>query len=283
MSQYHPEQAGTDAVPVCPRHPDVVSYVRCQRCGRPACPQCQRPAAVGVQCVDCVREAEARTPAVRTAFGARARGDRPVVTVTLVGISVVVFLLQRVLGGAVVGPLVFVPAVAWAEPHRFVTSAFLHGGVLHLALNMYALWVVGSVIEPALGRWRFAALYFLSAIGGSVAVLLLAGPAEFGTPVVGASGAVFGLFAAIFFVLRRLGRDATQILVLIGINFALGFVVSGISWQSHLGGAITGALLAAAFVYAPRAHRTVVGVLATVGVGLLLVVLTFARYSALGL
>lgn len=283
MSEQSPGPTGAAEVPVCPRHPSVVSYVRCQRCGRPTCAQCQRPAAVGIQCVDCVREAQARIPVARTVFGARAHAGRPVVTLTLVGISVAVYLLQRVLGGALIGPLVFVPALAWADPYRFLTSAFLHGGVLHLALNMYALWIIGSVIEPALGRWRFAAIYFLSAIGGSVAVLLLAGPAEFSTPVVGASGAVFGLFAAVFFVLRHLGRDATQILVLIAINFGLGFVVSGISWQSHLGGALTGALLAAAYVYAPKEHRTVVGVLATAVVALLLVVLAFARYSALGL
>lgn len=282
MNEQSAEQTGTSEVPVCPRHPGVVSYVRCQRCGRPACAQCQRPAPVGIQCVDCVREAQARVPVARTAFGARSRTGRPVATITLIAISVVVFILQRVFGGAVIGPLVFVPAIGWAEPHRFITSAFLHGGVLHLALNMYALWVVGSIIEPVLGRWRFVVIYLLSAVGGSVAVLLLAGPAQFSTAVVGASGAVFGLFAAFFLVLRRLGRDATQILVLIGINFALGFIVAGISWQSHLGGAITGALLTAAYVYAPKDHRTVVGILGTVAVGLLLVVLAFARYSSLG-
>ncbi|MFH5821382.1 rhomboid family intramembrane serine protease [Georgenia sp. AZ-5] len=282
MSEHTPGQAGTSAVPVCPRHPEVVSYVRCQRCGRPTCAQCQRPAAVGIQCVDCVREAQARVPAARTVFGGRVRRGRPVATLTIIAMCVGVYLLQMLLGGSFTGWLAFAPSRGAVEPYRFITSAFLHGGVLHLALNMYALWVVGSVLEPALGRWRYLALYLLSAVGGSVAVLLLAQPNAFSwfTPVAGASGAVFGLFAATFLVMRRLGRDATQILVLIGLNFALGFVVAGIAWQAHLGGAITGAIIAAGYAYAPRRLRTLLGVLVAVAVAALLVVLTLAKYAA---
>ncbi|TRW43035.1 rhomboid family intramembrane serine protease [Georgenia yuyongxinii] len=281
MSAQIPEQTGTSAVPVCPRHPGVVSYVRCQRCGRPACAQCQRPAAVGIQCVDCVREAQARLPSTRTVFGGRARHGRPVVTLTIIGICVAVYLLVAVFGGSLQQHLVFAPGVGDVQPYRFLTSAFLHGGVLHLALNMYALWIVGSVVEPALGRWRYAALYLLSALGGSVAVLLLASPdnSSWFTAVVGASGAVFGLFAAIFLVLRRLGRDATQILVLIALNFGLGFVVAGISWQAHLGGAVVGAVLAASYVYAPRERSTLVSGLATAGMFAVLVVLTMLKYA----
>ncbi|WP_127128602.1 rhomboid family intramembrane serine protease [Georgenia sp. SYP-B2076] len=281
MSEHSPGQAGTEAVPVCPRHPDVVSYVRCQRCGRPACAQCQRPAAVGIQCVDCVREAQARVPAARTVLGGRARQGRPVVTLTIIGICVAVYLLQMVLGQQLTYRLAYAPAIGATEPYRFLTSAFLHGGALHLALNMYALWIVGSSLEPALGRWRYLALYLLSAVGGSVAVLLLADPSGISwiTPVVGASGAVFGLFAAIFMVLRHVGRDTTQILVLIGLNFVLGFMVSGIAWQAHLGGAIVGALLAAGYVYAPRERRTLAGVLVTAGIAVVLAVLALARYS----
>ena len=283
MTEQAPGQIGTPQVPVCPRHPDRVSYVRCQRCGRPACPECQRPAAVGIQCVDCVNEARSRVPRTRTVLGGRAREGRPVITLTIIALCVVVYLAQRVPGLMVTLNFIFMPALGDQQPYRFLSSAFLHGGTLHLALNMYALWLVGSVLEPALGRWRFVALYVLSAIGGSVAVLLLANPTgpSWGTSVVGASGAVFGLFSAIFLVLRRLGRDATQILVLIALNFVIGFVIAGISWQSHLGGAITGAGLAAAYAYAPRRHRTLVSVAATVGVALLLAVLTVARYATI--
>lgn len=277
---YDPGQTGTE-VPVCPRHPDVVAYVRCQRCGRPTCPQCQRPAPVGIQCVDCVAEARRNAPVVRTVLGGRARGDKPVITMTVIGLSVLAYLLQMVLGGALTSRLVFAPSIGWVEPHRFLTSAFLHGGALHLAVNMYALWIVGSVLEPALGRWRYIALYLLSAIGGSVAVLVLADPEGISwiTQVVGASGAVFGLFSAIFFVMRRLGRDATQILVLIGVNFALGFFISSISWQAHLGGAVIGAILAAAYVYAPKDRRTLVSVLATVAVAVALLVAAYLKYT----
>lgn len=281
MTEQAPEQTGTPQVPVCPRHPDRVSYVRCQRCHRPACPECQRPAAVGIQCVDCVNEARSRVPTTRTVLGGRAREGRPVVTITIIAMCVAVYLAQRVPGLMVNHSFVFMPALGDQQPYRFLSSAFLHGGTLHLALNMYALWLVGSVLEPALGRWRFVSLYVLSAVGGSVAVLLLADPAgpSWSTSVVGASGAVFGLFSAIFIVMRRLGRDATQILVLIALNFVIGFVFAGISWQSHLGGAITGAVLSAAYAYAPARHRTLVSVAATVGVALLLMVLTVARYA----
>lgn len=275
---YPAGQAG--GPPVCPRHPDRVSYVSCQRCGRPTCPECQRTAPVGVQCVDCVRQAERAMPTQRTVFGGRVRHGKPMVTMTLIALCLLVYLVDRVAPG-VRSALWFVPAFGQIEPYRFLTAAFLHGGFLHLAVNMYALWIVGSVLEPALGRWRYTVLFLLSALGGSVGVLLLASPdaVSWITAVVGASGAVFGLFAAIGLVLRRLGRDATQILVLLVINAVLGFVITGISWQAHLGGFITGGLLAAAFVYAPKGRRAVTAVAASVVLLALLLALTVVKYS----
>src|SRR6187455_8320 len=82
--------------PVCPRHPDRESYVRCQRCGRPTCPECQRPAAVGIQCVDCVAEGARSVRQVRTVFGGAVTDGRPVATMTIIGICLVVFVLQQV-------------------------------------------------------------------------------------------------------------------------------------------------------------------------------------------
>ena len=166
------------AVPVCPRHPDRVAYVRCQRCERPTCAECQRPAAVGVHCVDCVREAARTAPVTRTAFGAPVRAGRPVVTLTLIGLCVLSFLLQQVPGISWTGGLIFSPAAGQVEPWRFLTAAFLHDPqvILHLAFNMYALWILGASLENALGRARFLTLYVLSAIGGSVMVVLLASP-----------------------------------------------------------------------------------------------------------
>lgn len=268
--------------PVCPRHPDRISYVRCQRCGRPACPECQRPAAVGVQCVDCVRQAARATPSARTALGGRLHGGRPVVTLTIIGLCVASYLLQRAVP-TWTSQWAFSPAAGEVEPWRFVTAAFLHarGSLLHIAFNMYALYLAGPYLEQTLGRARFVTLYLLSAIGGQVGVTLLASPVEpaWFTGVVGASGAVFGLFGAVLVVLRRLGRDARQILVFLAINGALGFVLPGIAWQAHLGGFVTGLALGAAYAYAPRERRLTVGVGASVAVALALVVLTLLRYA----
>ncbi|MEE6294875.1 rhomboid family intramembrane serine protease [Georgenia wangjunii] len=283
MSQLDHGGAGAGTAPVCPRHPDTVSYVRCQRCGRPTCPACQRAAAVGVQCVDCVAEANAALPVRRTTLGGRDRGRRPVLTMGLIGLSVLAFVVLRVVP-ELRSRLAFVPLLGDAEPYRFLTAAFLHSGFLHLAVNMYALWIIGSVLEPMLGRWRYLTLYVLSAVGGSVGVLLLASPADdsWYTPVVGASGAVFGLFAAIGLALRRYGRDATQIVVLLAINAVIGFLPGfNIAWQAHLGGLVTGAALVAVYLYAPKKHRGWAGVAGSAAVAVLLVVLAVTSYGGL--
>ena len=113
--------------------------------------------------------------------------------------------------------------------------------------NLYALWMVGPYLEGLLGRAQFAALYLLSAVGGSVGYYVVVSPYGdgWGTPTVGASGAVFGLFGALFVVNRRLGRDVGGIVAVVAINAVLGFVASGIAWQAHLGGLVTGAAVAA--------------------------------------
>nr|WP_226924534.1 rhomboid family intramembrane serine protease [Georgenia satyanarayanai] len=229
--------------------------------------------------MDCVARAQAALPTRRTVFGGRAREGRPVVTISIIALCLLAYVVLRAADARV--PLVFVPFAGESEPYRFLSAAFLHGGFLHLAVNMYALWIVGSVLEPALGRWRFAALYLVSAVGGSVGVLLFASPYEIEwiTPVVGASGAVFGLFGAVGLALRRLGRDTTQILVLIVINTVIGFTIPNIAWQAHLGGLVTGALLAAAYVYAPRSRQTATSVAATVLVAAVVVALAVAKYA----
>lgn len=280
--------AGSQEAPVCPRHPDRVSYVRCQRCGRPACAECQRPAPVGFQCVDCVREQAAAMPARKNAFGGVSRGDTPVVTYTLIGICVAMFLLQLVIPG-ITRSFVYAPVftagaggVIPAEPWRMLTAAFLHSerSFLHIAFNMYALYILGKVLEPAMGRARFLALYLISALGGSIGVLLLSGNPFQG--VVGASGAVFGLFGALLIVQRKRGGDVRQIVVLIAINAVLGFVVPGIAWQAHLGGLVAGAACAAAIAYAPRGSRqTRTQVLGLGAVVVLLALLTFVGVARL--
>ncbi|HHW82534.1 MAG TPA: rhomboid family intramembrane serine protease [Actinomycetales bacterium] len=255
--------------------------MRCQRCGRPTCPQCQRAASVGVHCVDCAKAAQARIRGPRTVAGAKVRGGNPVVTYALIGLCVVVFLGQMVGQGWVEAYGYFVPVLGERQPWRFLSSAFLHVGIWHIFLNMYAMYLVGPMLEHVLGRARYLTLWILAAIGGSVAVLLLADPTgpSWLTPVAGASGAVFGMFGALALTMRRMKRSDTQILVIIGINVVLGFVIPGISWQGHLGGLVVGVALAAAYLFAPKQHRTLVAVAASVGMAVLLVALAVAKYA----
>ena len=244
------------APPVCPRHPDRVSYVRCQRCGRPTCPECQRAAAVGVQCVDCVRQQASSMRSATTVFGGRVT-DRPVVSITIIVVCAMVWVAQQAVRGLTFD-ISFVPVLAESEPWRFLTSAFAHSPVqiMHIVFNMLALWMVGGqYLEPLLGRLRYAVLYLLSAIGGSVVFLLLASPLRPGGHVErprlvghrrgGASGAVFGLFGALLVLNRRLGRSSAGMYATVLINAVIGFVVPGIAWQAHLGGFLTGAAVAA--------------------------------------
>ena len=264
--------------PVCPRHPERVAYVRCQRCERPACPQCQVPSAVGVHCVDCARSAQASRRGARTLLGGTAVADA-LVTKVLIGACLLAYVVQMAVP-SLAGWFHFVPALAADQPWRFLTTALLHASLMHLAFNMWALWVLGSALEPVLGRWRFAALTALSAVGGSTAIYWLASP---GTPsswyggTVGASGAVFGLFAAMFVIQRRFGRDTSAIVGLLAINLVISFVGANISWQGHLGGLVTGALLAAIYAWVPRERRTAGGVAGTVGVAVLLLALIAVR------
>jgi membrane associated rhomboid family serine protease len=285
-----PDGAASDPAvePVCPRHPDRISYVRCQRCERPVCPECQRPAAVGVQCVDCVRE-QARTQRQgRTVFGGAVRGGRPVVTYGLIAACVVVFLLQMVPGSAVSARFAFVPALADVQPYRFVTSAFLHstGFLMHIVFNMLVLYQVGPFLEERLGRLRYLVLYLVSAVGGSVGFLLLADPtrpSSWFAGVVGASGAVFGLFGALVLVQRRLGGTNQGLLVFIALNFFLGFVIPNVAWQGHLGGLLTGAALGAVMSVPTGRHRDLVQLAGTLGVLALLVVASLWKLSTVPL
>lgn len=278
-----PQAPGQD--PVCPRHPDRVSHVRCQRCERPTCPECQRPAAVGFQCVDCVREGSRGTRQARTAFGATLRRGRPVVTLTVIGICAAVYLLQASVAPFITYDLGFAPVAAGAEPWRFLTAAFLHGGIIHIAFNMWALWLFGSYLEQQFGRLRFAVLYLLAAFGGSVGTLLLVSPDGRGwsTISVGASGAVFGLFGALVLVQRKLNQQFGQVVVLIVINGAIGFIVPNIAWQAHLGGLVTGLALGAVYAYAPQRVRTPVQVAGAAAVAVALLVAAVTRMAATGL
>ncbi len=275
----------TDAVPVCPRHPDRVSYVRCQRCERPVCPECQRVAAVGFQCVDCVAEQAKTVRTPRTTFGGQLTDGSGAVTKGIIGICVALYLAQRLVPqDLVTRELMYIPAFTLLEPWRMLTAAFLHSPsfLLHIVFNMYALWLGGPYLEQLLGRARFAALYLLSALGGSVGVFLIASPGgdSWWTPVVGASGAVFGLWGAIMVLHRRLGRDNGGMIALLLINTVIGFTPGlSIAWQAHLGGLVTGALVGLVFAYTPAEKRRTWHPAGLVGVAVLLAVLIAVKVA----
>ncbi|HLQ56789.1 MAG TPA: rhomboid family intramembrane serine protease [Streptosporangiaceae bacterium] len=258
-------QTGT---PTCFRHPGRETYVSCVRCGRPACPDCLRSAAVGQQCVECIREGNRSIRQPRTVFGGRVAATA-LVTWTLVGINVAFYLTEWIYPKIVVdlsmignapltnaGPLIGVADGQW---YRLITSAFLHEpgwsgfGPAHILFNMWALIFVGPALEHLLGRLRFLTVYLVSAFGGSVLYYLF-GPTN--VEALGASGAIFGLFGAWFVVSRRLRLDNRQIVTLIVLNLVISFAVPGIAWQAHVGGLVVGAALTAAYVYAPKVRQS---------------------------
>jgi membrane associated rhomboid family serine protease len=240
-------------------------------------------AAVGHQCDQCVREGAKTVRQPQTSFGGREYGANPVVTYALIALNVLMFVLQNVSADLQRELVLSSPAVADGDLYRLLTSAFLHYGMTHLLFNMWALYVVGPPLEMWLGRLRFGALYIMSALGGSVLVYLLA-PVNAATA--GASGAVFGLFGASFVVGKRLNLDVKWVIGLIAINLAFTFVIplvssQNISWQGHIGGLLTGALVAAAYAYAPRARGTLIQVSVTVAILVLFVLLIWWRTTQL--
>lgn len=284
-----PNAASDDAPPTCYRHPDRVTYVSCQRCGRPICPACSTQAAVGVHCPECVRTG-------RPAGSSRlARALRPrrsgVVTYTLMGLIVIAYAGQWLSQGALTSAWVLNPTVVGAEPWRLITSAFLHspGTIIHILFNLYALYVFGPALESFLGKARFLALYVTSALGGSLGVLALYALAiatnggsidatgGFLAPgsALGASGAIFGLLGAYLPLRRAIGVNVTMLLIVLGINVALGFVASGIAWEAHLGGLVVGVAMGGVFARTrrPAQRRVQVAMIGGLAVGLFVVFL----------
>ncbi|RFS87006.1 rhomboid family intramembrane serine protease [Actinomadura spongiicola] len=290
--QSHPSET---SVPTCYRHPGRETYVRCTRCDRYICPECMRDAAVGHQCVECVREGNrgVRTAVPRTPVGARAAASTtPVVTYTLIGACVAAYLAElaswnvvwefMMLGRAIM-PDGEVGGVAEGEWYRLFTAMFLHQrggtfGVTHILFNMWLLWAVGPALEQVLGRWRFLALYVLSGLGGSVLLYMVGAPQS---SAVGASGAIFGLLGAYFVLGRALGRPVGSIVFLLVINLVITFSVPNISWEGHVGGLVVGAALAAAYGYAPSARRNLFHIGAPVLVFVLLTALVLLRTAEL--
>ncbi|MBC8093881.1 MAG: rhomboid family intramembrane serine protease, partial [Pseudonocardia sp.] len=237
---------------VCVRHPDRPTTISCSRCGRPSCPECLREASVGFQCVDCVNEGRRTVRRGTTVAGAEV-GGRPLVVPVLIVLNIAIFAFTAFQAQNIADNYnsdlfgqwaLAAPYVAAGDFWRLVTSGFLHFGPLHLAFNMYALWVIGRDMELLLGRGRFLAVYLIGMLGGAAAVLVLQPDAL----VAGASGAVFGLMGGLLVALLRLRRPINQVVVLLAINLALGFFIPGISWQAHVGGIVAGAAATAVLV-----------------------------------
>ncbi|ARJ03807.1 rhomboid family intramembrane serine protease [Cnuibacter physcomitrellae] len=278
----------------CYRHPNRQSFVLCQRCGRTICPECQVQAAVGVHCVECARRDRQETPRAysasrRPSFLRNLTGQgAPVMTYAIIAACVLVYILQSIPGLGVTQALQYAPIYTSGlpgvpfEPWRMITAVFVHSpfsisapwSILHILLNMYTLFIFGPILERMVGRWRFLTLYLVAGFGGSVAVDLLADPL---TAVVGASGAIFGLMGAFFIINRHLGGDSAQILVLVGLNLAMGFFLSNISWQAHVGGLVAGALVALVFVRTRRRQQRWVQILLVAAIVVVLIALTVVR------
>lgn len=282
MSQPSVPETG---VPTCYRHPGRETYISCQRCERPICPDCMNDAAVGFQCPTCVSEGTRDTRSGRTAYGGQRPANAATTSLVLIALNAGVWLLIMATGGSgstwiqrlglspvgrcIQGDYYFpgapeaacqvagyqwYPGVSDGAYWQLVTSAFTHVQIWHIAFNMIALWFLGPSLELAIGRTRFLVLYLGSALAGSAMVYWLA--AE-GSLTLGASGAIFGLMGALLVVALKVRGNVQQILVWIGLNFFI--TVAGgsfISWQGHLGGFLGGAAIAAVLVHAPRERRT---------------------------
>ena len=290
------EQRPQDAqsLPVCYRHPDRETGVRCTRCEKPICPECMVSASVGFQCPECVRggsgTGHAPTAAQpRTIAGGTVAADPRLATKILIGLCVAFYLVQlavgdrfterlELLGQAYVPLFGSVEGVAEGQPYRLLTAMFLHASPIHIIFNMMSLWWIGGPLEAALGRARYLALYFVSGLAGSALTYLIAAPNQ---PSLGASGAIFGLFGATAVLMRRLRYDMRPVIALLVINLIFTFGWANIAWQAHIGGLVAGVITGYAMVHAPRERRALIQYGTCAVVLVVVVVLTLIRTAQL--
>ena len=266
-----------ELAPTCYRHPDRETYVSCTRCERPICPDCMNDAAVGFQCPDCVREGSKSVREARTVFGGRVQTSgvliRGIIVINVIAFVATISSDARMLRFGDIGIL-----VASGEYYRLLTSAFLHANLLHIGFNMFALYAFGGLVEAALGRWRFIALYLVSALGGSALSYTLGRPDALS---LGASGAVFGVAGALFVIGQRLRADTSQIGFFIVMNLVLGQVIPNIDNWAHIGGLVSGGLVALAFARIRGPQRDIAHALAVVAVLGLLAAVVVVRTEQL--
>ena len=282
-------------MPACYRHPDRETGLSCSECGRPICTDCVTFAPVGLRCPD--HAASGGAPKVqrqihRVTRGARARPTDAIVTKILVGLNVIVYLITVAQGSGLNDPggslfykwVLFGPAVEHGDWWRLITSAFLHGSVIHIAFNMLALWWLGAPVEMALGRVRFIGLYLVSGLAGAAGALV----ANPDAVTVGASGAIFGLLGAgLILEWQATGSIAGNYLTLILINLAISFAVPGISIGGHVGGLIGGILATLAFARFGRGHAAygrlgVVGAASLIAIAVGSVLISYLKVRGLG-
>jgi membrane associated rhomboid family serine protease len=228
-------------------------------------------APVGFQCPECVANAKVALP--KTRFGG-SFNTVPKVTRAILITCISIFVLSLLLGSFALAFGMIPAAIAQGEWWRLLTSTLLHGSILHLLFNMYALYWLGPQLERTLGHVRFAALYILSALGGSVASYWFS---DLRTLSVGASGAIFGLITATIVIGREMRTDVSQLVVLLGLNVIIGFLQSGIDWRAHFGGAITGAAIAFIYTKGNRLNRDRIHRAGLAGIFVFLVVATVTR------
>lgn len=276
----HQPQPGAQAgLPACARHPDRQTALSCTRCGRPACPECLVEASVGFQCVDCVREGNRGVRRPTTVAGA-ALASKPVLVPVLIGLNAVMYAITALLAR---DPMsnensdlfhalsAYAPSIAAGQWWRVVTAGFLHFGLLHLVVNMVALWFLRD-LELLLGKVRFGVVYLVSVVGGSVGTYLFS---ALGTEGAGASGAIYGLLGGLLVAVIRLKQDRHALMQVVGVialNLAFSVAIPQISLLAHLGGLVIGAVLTAGMLYAPAARRTLWQSLVVAGVLVVLVV-----------
>ncbi|HEX7610343.1 MAG TPA: rhomboid family intramembrane serine protease [Solirubrobacteraceae bacterium] len=259
----------------CYRHPSRETGVSCSNCGRPICPDCMTTTSVGMRCPECARQ----TTKVKRM---RDMSAGPQVTIALIAMNVIAFLAEGgglslngeasgslLTKGALLGssedPHLIGQGVAHGQYWRIVTGGFLHANLLHIGFNMWVLYYLGSMLEPALGRLKFGLVYAVSLLAGSLGALLVSPH----TITVGASGAVFGLMgvAAVEMRARQIPIMQSGVGTLILINLVISFTLPGISWGGHVGGLIGGILAALALQAGERRRAQTLALLACGAIG----------------
>ena len=286
-----PEQ--TQQTMVCYRHPRNETAITCSNCGRPICTECMVFAPVGIKCPECAGQPTGtKKAAARAQRTFTVAGTDFIVTKTLLGLNVLVFLAQVVQSGSITSPYgelfvrgaLYGPAVANGDWYRLLTCAFLHGSVLHIFFNMLMLWWFGRPLEALLGRGRFLAVYFLSILAGSAGALIVS-PL---VPTIGASGAVFGILGAGLILERnRINVFGGSALIIVVLNLALSFTLNNVSIGGHVGGLIGGALCVLVFAGFGRGHAvygrfnaaTAAGLVAIAAVSILISYLRVRGYA----